>query len=73
MVPGQKLKVKVPKNADMEKRCFTLSIPMDVCAGDVVLSQGGKKGKKSKKDEQQQQAASFVKRRAKRSRLNNGQ
>lgn len=28
MVPGQKLKVKVPKKADMEKRCFIVSIPM---------------------------------------------
>ena len=28
MVPGQKLKVKVPKNADMENCCFIVSIPM---------------------------------------------
>ena len=27
-VPGQKLKVKIPKNADMEKRSFIVSIPM---------------------------------------------
>jgi hypothetical protein len=26
-VPGQKLKVQIPKNADMEKRSFVVSIP----------------------------------------------
>ena len=27
-VPGQKLKSKIPKKADMEQRCFTVTIPM---------------------------------------------
>lgn len=26
-VPGQKLKVKIPKNADMDKRSFVVSVP----------------------------------------------
>ena len=34
-MPGQKLKVKIPKKADMEKRNFVVSVPAPKVTGEL--------------------------------------